>query len=167
MGPGQGRCHISTNTSMTGGKSASMCAAIEVDLRRWRGSEAHLSLLQSNHKVEDTATHYKWTPALIAGWWRMFWDNLTGWTEFGQFHSNVCSNSGIVSYQRQVSPVQISLSNTKVEFHALPGAHLRLSPCVSSFSRERMKGVISRPVTPLKQIRFQDHLGHIWESIIY
>ena len=67
MEPGKGRCHISTDTSMTGGKCASMCAAIEVDLRRWRGSEAHLTLLQSNHKVEDTATHYKWTPAFIAG----------------------------------------------------------------------------------------------------
>ena len=67
MAPGQSRCHIPTNTSMAGGKGASMGAAIEVYLRRWRGSEAHLSLLQSYNKVKDTATHYKWALAFIAG----------------------------------------------------------------------------------------------------
>ena len=37
VAPGKSRCHIPTDTPMAGGKGASMCAAIEVYLRRWRG----------------------------------------------------------------------------------------------------------------------------------
>ena len=37
VAPGKSRCHIPTDTPMAGGKGASVCAAIEVYLRRWRG----------------------------------------------------------------------------------------------------------------------------------
>ena len=134
---------------MAGGECASMCAAIEANLRGgggWRLTSPSSSRTTKSRILPPTTSGP--SPSLddeefLETAWRGERSLASSTAISAPFFALFLTNARLA--------LQISWINFyKVEPHGLPGSNLRLSPCVSSLSRDRMKGVISRPVTPLE-----------------